>query len=127
MARRIFIFSIGFFGGCIMVWFMFFRTGERSFYGNWLPEGRVLSKLKAGLDKNSSHSLCMLECTGIFKSQLAALLDQGDVLFSESKTNEDPREYEVAYQSIRMRFILSGDSVTIGVSPTQKPRTCDCP
>lgn len=126
MGRRLFIFSIGFFGGCVLVWFMFFRTGERSFYGNWLPDGRVLHALRGGLISTSAHTECMLQCLGIFKSRMNELLKDGDINFGESVTQGKRKEYEVVHQDLHMRFILAGDSVRLGISMHQKVKSCVC-
>jgi hypothetical protein len=106
---------------------MFFRTGERSFYGDWLPDGRVLKTLRRSLQLQSPHAKCMLNCLGIYQSRVEDLLTEGDVDFAASITQGDYREFEVYDASLRMRFLFQADTVRILPTGDQKLRKCDCP
>ena len=60
--RRLFIYMIGFGLGCIMVWVMFYKDGDRA---SWLPEDRVLEFLADTEVVISDDLKCQLACENI--------------------------------------------------------------
>ena len=70
MARRLLIFSVGFFMGCVLVYTTMFKGTDREFYGSWLPEGRVIKKLNSSLNRDHSSYQCILDKSGVFESEV---------------------------------------------------------
>ncbi|UTW63328.1 hypothetical protein KFE98_03990 [bacterium SCSIO 12741] len=91
MARRVLIYSIGFLMGCMAVYMLFYKGQDREFYGSWLPEGRVLKKIHTTLDRSDTTLNCLMECQGVFDSDLDLLFKDGEVDFSSSVTQGSPK------------------------------------
>jgi hypothetical protein len=132
MARRFFIFSIGFLMGCVLVYTTFFKDSERDFYGSWLPEGRVIKKIRLSLDRTTDLYACQLKSAGIFESEMDLLLEDGSIDFSASETKINPRIYRVDYEVkdervLMLDIVLQEDSAWIkqlGVNQIQEVN-CD--
>lgn len=60
--RRLFIYMIGFGLGCVLVWVMFYKDGNRA---SWMPEGRVLEFLADVEVEISDELKCELACKNI--------------------------------------------------------------
>ncbi|HTL82728.1 MAG TPA: hypothetical protein VL651_13535 [Bacteroidia bacterium] len=94
--RRIRLYLTGFGIGCILVWILFFRNGNREL-GSWLPSNRVTYFLQAvkkmGVD---STTLCKMKCAGFTMEDVKAGLKNADVNFDKSNTSKEPcHEYDV--------------------------------
>ena len=104
--------------GSVMVYQLIIKGTDREFYGSWLPEGRVLKKIRTGLDKQPQLLSCWTKCAGIFNSDIDFLLDEGDVDFSKSTTQGGDKSYLVEVQleskkKIQAEFGLTEDSVFV--------------
>ncbi len=125
MARRFFIFSIGLLLGSVLVYQILIKDTDREFYGSWLPEGRVLKKIRTGLDKHHAYLNCWTDCANIFNSDVDVLLESGDVDFSQSKTKGTEKQYIIETELengelLTMGFGLIKDSVFIQYIETSK-------
>ena len=60
--KRLFYYLVGFGLGCVLVWAMFYRNGDRP---AWMPEGRVLEYLETVEVEVSDELKCKLICYGI--------------------------------------------------------------
>lgn len=115
MARRLLIFSVGFFMGCVAVYAFLFRGTDRDFYGAWLPDGRVLKKIHNSIDRSSSTFNCLIEDAGVFPSELDLLLTDGNVDFSKSETKKKKKKYYTEIEleggrNIQAEFVVLNDS-----------------
>jgi hypothetical protein len=106
MARRVFIFSIGFLMGCVLVYNTFFKDSERDFYGSWLPEGRVLKKINQSLDHSSTRYQCQIKSAGIFESEMDKTFADGSVDFDNSETKGEPKSYRVSHEIDDNRILV---------------------
>lgn len=117
--------------GCMAVYLLLFKGQDRDFYGSWLPEGRVLKKINTTLDRSDSTLVCLMECEGIFASDLEGLLQEGEVDFASSKTQGSPKEYSLSVEresneSLEMRFYLEEDSTWVHSIMGKQPSDCQC-
>ncbi|MGB0403560.1 MAG: hypothetical protein ACPGEG_05635 [Salibacteraceae bacterium] len=115
MARRLLIFSVGFFMGCVAVYAFLFKGTDRDFYGAWLPDGRVLKKINNSIDRSSTKYKCLIENAGVFPSELDLLLTDGNVDFSKSDTKNKKKKYftEIELEggrNIQAEFVIMKDS-----------------
>lgn len=126
-ARRLFIYFIGFFLGCILVYFMFFKNKSRSFF----PSGIVLDSLKSKDIIIETKMQCILGCYNVNNQNLKELLNEGTVIFSESSPREDPKKYVVETESpegeeIKLSFELRTlNAKIISIKGPEKPG-CVC-
>ncbi|MBL4669343.1 MAG: hypothetical protein JKY30_08780 [Flavobacteriales bacterium] len=60
--RRFFIYMIGFGMGCVLVWVMFYRNGDRA---STMPTGRVLDFFESTEIKISDQLKCEIECNNL--------------------------------------------------------------
>ncbi|MAZ37006.1 MAG: hypothetical protein CL842_06105 [Crocinitomicaceae bacterium] len=136
MARRFFIFSIGLLFGSVLVYQLLIKGTDREFYGSWLPEGRVLKKIRTGLDKQHLKLDCWTKCASIFNSDIDYLLENGDVNFSRSKTQGSEKSYFVdseleSEQLLEVTFGMVGEQIsiqeiTVDKKNTFKAKDCSC-
>ncbi len=85
--KRIRLYLVGFFIGCVGVYFMLFRGTDRSY---WLPENRVKEQVNKSTFKYSERTKCKMLCKQITEAEVAEVLENGDVNFSESDTRGVP-------------------------------------
>lgn len=136
MARRFFIFSIGLLLGSMLVYQLMIKGTDREFYGSWLPEGRVLKKIRNGLDKQHLQLDCWTKCTDVFNSDIDYLLENGDVDFSKSTTQGSEKAYlvEVELESEEVLQVIFGmveeeisiQEITVGSKSPYSAKDCSC-
>jgi len=86
--RRLFIYMIGFGLGCVLVWAMFYRNGDRD---SWLPEGRVLEFLADAEVQISDKLKCELECQNLPETILdSTFWANAEVDFEKSIKDKKP-------------------------------------
>lgn len=100
--KRVRVYIIGVGIGSLMVLFFF---GDRG-CGGWLPSNRVKTSIIESIFETSDYIDCKLTCNGFTKEKIENLILNGDVLFKESKTKEDPREYVIEHDSTRLIFAI---------------------
>lgn len=106
------------------------------FFGNrgcgWLPQNRVLEHIAQSAILRSDSVECILSCYKITDQDIYQTLSDGDVMFSESNTQSDPKLYiiEGKRKSDQSKFKLvfkyrerDTASVIDGVVGSEK---CDC-
>lgn len=126
--KRLFLYLIGFFIGSILVYFMLFKDKSRSF----LPSSIILDSLKANEIIYDQHIECILSCYQISNKNIRQMLDDGDVIFSESQPRETPKKYVVEVETaeekiIKLSFELSGKSSRIFlVNAGENANDCLC-
>lgn len=122
--------------GSVMVYQVLIKGTDREFYGSWLPEGRVLKKIRSALDKQYEKLNCYTSCAGIFNSDIDELLENGDVDFSKSQTTGAQKTYFISNELesgelLEVQFFLVEDSVglievkTKGETTIAKDCNCD--
>ena len=100
--KRVRVYLIGVGIGSLMVLFFF---GDRG-CGGWLPGNRVKTSIIESTFVSSEYIDCKLTCNGFTREKIQNIILEGDVLFDESKTKEDPREYVIEQASSRLIFAV---------------------
>jgi hypothetical protein len=133
-SRRLMLFGFGAFLGVLLCALLF--TGKTNPLTSWLPNNRVLERLSNKkyfrLKLQDNQVKCKFECLGIGSRELAYLIMRGDVLFSESKTKQEPKVYVVYAAPIdtepfKITFSAE-DSISkiTDVSLALENKVCDC-
>ncbi len=104
--KRIRVYIIGVGIGSLMVLFLF---GDRG-CGGWLPGNRVKTSIIESIFETSDLIDCKLTCNGFTKEKVEDLILKGIVLFKQSKTDTDPREYIIEHESKQLTFAVPVDS-----------------
>jgi hypothetical protein len=129
--RRLVLFGFGIILGLILS--AFFFAGRTSVLTAWLPNARVISRFKSTkLVLKDNTIKCKFNCLGITSKDLSYAITDGDVLFSESKTNQKPILYVVYAEPengepFKITFAAE-DSVStiVDVSLALMNRDCNC-
>ena len=111
--------------GLVLVYAFF---GSRDWLG-WTPGNRVLELLQHSQLEVSSPAVCQLKCTGLNEAGITWMIQDGKVLFGESRTREQPLLYVLRDphdERIKMTF-ETRDSLAILVKVTREGFSCDCP
>ena len=113
-AKRLFIYLIGFFLGCVIVYFLLFKDKNRSFF----PSAIVLDTLRAKEIIIEKKAGCILSCYQITHDKIKGLLGDGDVIFSESNPRETPKKYVVEIETpggkeMKLTFELTSETAKI--------------
>lgn len=130
MVRRFKLFFIGMFLGTLAV-ILFF--GDRlELFSSWMPNERVLLRLRQTELKMTEHARCLMDCYKIERKHIDKIMNAGDVDFKNSKPQEDPLIYIVKqsennFGEFSLTFaardststIISADRVDLKVE-------CDC-
>lgn len=128
LLRRFFIYSIGFFLGSILVYFLFFKNQDRSFF----PSAIVLDSLRSKDIIIGKKNECLLAYYKISNENFKNLLREGEVNFSESSPRETPKKYVVEIETstgdeLKIIFALSPSSAEIiSVIPNEIKAECAC-
>ena len=130
-SRRLMLFGFGVLLGTLLS--AFFFSGRTNVLTGWLPNARILARLnETKLLLKDKSVKCKFDCLHINSKDLACILTDGDVLFSESKTNQEPKLYVVyaaPKDSEPFKIIFSAEDTTstiVDVSLALEDRVCNC-
>ncbi|NND77248.1 MAG: DUF4258 domain-containing protein [Flavobacteriales bacterium] len=131
MVRRFKLFLIGMFLGTLAVIFFF---GDRlDLFSSWMPNERVLLRLRQTELKMTEKAKCLMDCYEIERNDINTLMIEGDVDFKNSKTQEDPLIYLVHgskknLKKYSLTFAAKDSTSTIiNAERTDISRSCECP
>lgn len=113
--RRLKFYGIGFGIGLVFV-FIFFQNRGCS----WLPGNRVKNSILDRLMVVSDETAEILKKRGVSKDDLIQVLNDGDVLFSESDKDEDDKVYVIEKDGNKYLFILPFESFISEVKVGEK-------
>lgn len=120
--RRLRYYLIGFGMGLVLCFAIFGQRGC-----DWTPGNRVLKQIATSEILVTDSVKCVMKENGISEDDVFKLLNNGDVVFSESKTHQTPKEYIIAdaESKFKMHFVVRNDSVSViwGVADGKKT-TC---
>ena len=129
-ARRIKLFFIGMLLGTGVV--ILFFGDKLNLFTSWMPNDRVLLRLQQTDLQMTSKAKCLLDCYEITRSEIDDLIFNGNVNFSESKTQQKPLEYRVDHENeILGNYFLvfeAADSVST-ITNARLPnssKACEC-
>lgn len=127
--RRLKLFSIGVGIGIILSIFFFYNKGDA--ITGWLPEERVLKRLRETERKTTEPAKCQMKCLDITNAQVDSMLTDGDVDFGESDPQAEPKKYVVRSSdepvSLQLRFEVEGETHSILEVMVPDPSGCTCP
>ncbi|MFT5859097.1 MAG: hypothetical protein ACI865_001194 [Flavobacteriaceae bacterium] len=103
--RRLKFYGIGFGIGLIFV-FIFFQNRGCS----WLPGNRVKNSILDRLMVVSDETAAILKRKGVSKDDLIQVLNDGDVVFSESDKDGDDKVYVIEKDGKKYLFLLPFES-----------------
>lgn len=86
--RRLTFFIVGTLLGCVFVYAVLIRGNK---FPAWLPKDRIKEQVKETPLELSPRTQCMLTCYGMKAEDISAVVDNGEVLLSESQPRRDPR------------------------------------
>lgn len=109
-AKRLRYYIIGF-GMGILVCFAIF--GQRGC--DWTPSNRVLKQIATSQILITDSVRCILAENKIEEDEIFKVLNNGSVIFSESKTHQVPKYYvlEEENEKFRIGFVVRNDSVSV--------------
>ncbi len=121
-AKRLRYYIIGF-GMGILVCFAIF--GQRGC--DWTPGNRVLKQIATSQILITDSVRCIFAENKIEEDEVYKVLNNGSVIFSESKTHQVPKYYVIEDPTAKFKiaFVVRNDSVAVidGI-PTGKQGTC---
>lgn len=128
MARRLSLYFFGFLIGIIFV--LFYYSDKSESITGWMPEKRVLKRLRMTEKIISDSMQCVLDCQGLDSTDWKNLLKDGEVSFDEARHKPYPI-YSVNLKKEDYRFTYRFETVDtlsylIGID-RQPPMHCDCP
>jgi hypothetical protein len=103
--ERLKIYAIGFGLGMVFVFFFFQNRGC-----SWLPDNRVKNSILDRVIVVQSEVELQLKNKGINQSEIIALLNDGDVDFSQSKKEGLSKIYLVSKDNVKLFFTLPNES-----------------
>lgn len=109
----------------LVVSFFFFRGRGCA----WLPENRVKNELVSSIILYSDDIKCQMSCNELTDEDIFKILDDGSVLFSESKPNETPKIYILEGESVKGNKFKMEISIKDSISQILsigKEVKCDC-
>lgn len=108
--RRLRYYLIGFSMGLVLCFAMFGQRGC-----DWTPGNRVLKQIATSEILITDSVKCVMKANGISEDAVFQLLNNGDVIFSESKTHQIPKEYIIqdAEEKFKIHFLVRNDTVSV--------------
>ncbi len=127
--QRLKRFMIGFGIGLILVYFFF--SDRLDLLTSWLPNERVMERLRQTELLLPDSMLCRLNCHHLDSARVADLLIDGDVSFSTSLTRQEPKLYKVDFMQheipVRLSFLCTDStSAVVDVLSLKKLQPCNC-
>ncbi len=86
--RRLSFFIVGTLLGCVFVYAVLIRGNK---FPAWLPKDRIKEQVKETPMELSARTQCMLTCYGMKVEDISAVIDNGEVILSESQPRHKPR------------------------------------
>jgi hypothetical protein len=120
IGKRVKYYLIGLGMGLVLTFFIFGNRGC-----SWLPENRVKSQIEESAIIRTDSMKCVLECNDISDDFIYELIEKGEVLFSESSTDTDPKVYILEHKSVKIHFAILEDSVS-SIIDINRDKSCDC-
>lgn len=120
IGRRVKYYLIGLGMGLVMTFFIFGNRGC-----SWLPENRVKEQIESGVLVRTDSMKCVLECNDISDDFVYELLEKGEVLFSESQTQSDPKVYVIKHNNVKIHFSIDEDSLS-SIVDINGDEDCNC-
>ena len=116
--------------GLILVYFFFGDRGE--VLTAWMPNERVLKRLRETKLILPDSVQCQLKCFQLDTTAVSTLLDEGDVLFAESDTQSEPKVYRVQFEQrtppLELTFSCTDSTSTVvDLSAMGAGSDCPCP
>lgn len=112
--RRFKYYGIGFGIGLIFVFFFFKNRGC-----SWLPENRVKNAILDRVLVVSEQSLESFKKANLTEQELVNVLNDGDVLFSESVKDKDDKIYMIEKEGVKFAFTLPEESFISEIFPAE--------
>lgn len=123
-SQRLTRYLVGIFIGVLVSFAIF---GKRSCTG-WLPGNRVKETVFEKNIRLDDEAKCHMECYGLTRDEVLDLIRAGDVVFAESDTKSEVKEYliEADYQGRYDVRVALRDSASV-ITSLKKPQGEDCP
>lgn len=129
MYRRVRIYLVGVFLGCILVYFTLIQGREDDLLG-WMPKQRVLAELNNPNMLKSDSISCIIDCYQISDTEFKRVFEDGNVRLSQSQTHSNPKIYAVEWENnlnetFLFQFELT-DSYSRLISVSKQGKKTDC-
>lgn len=122
--KRLKYYALGFGIGLIFTYMLFQGRGW-----DWLPGNRVLTSIKSSNIYYSEALKCEMDCKNITKNDIFLLLENGEIIFSESETHSTPKIYVIKNNKMKADFEVNfDDSITVLhniITPSEPCNDCD--
>ncbi len=134
MKRRLRIYGFGLGLGILMAWALFLRGRNTSNYTAWTPNNRILEEIRLDSTLALDDAFwCEIGSLGFSSIEYDELLNDGNVVFSDSHVETWPRSYKVEYETENKGTLVIEYSKTeakhFGVTSILKKGediSCDC-
>ncbi len=127
MKKRFILFGFGFILGIIIIVVRYGDKTDTLF--DWVPEGRVLKRLRMTEKVISDSMQCVLDCNNFDSMYWDQLLSDGEVNFARARNKPYPI-YSVALKNDSLpEFVLTflaKDSTSVLIEVTGPITECDC-
>ena len=130
-SRRIKLFLFGVIMGTLIVYISLIRGRDRDLLA-WLPEERILQKLRDNDLIYTQQANCSMECANISKEEVQQILINGEVIFNKSQVKENPcpvyaLEGEANERPLSILFAsCEKETKVLNVIDLNNKSTCDC-
>ena len=95
---------------------------------DWLPSERIKEDIRSRGIMHTEEVACYLECNGMSVSDLADLVTEGSINYSESTPREIPRKYLIKQDANLQSaiFVLNDTAATVVSIKFKEINDCDC-
>jgi len=106
---------------------VFFKE-RANVFTSWLPENVVLNKIKESQVDLSDKASCQRDFYKIVNGDIEELLENGDVVFSESQVKVKPYVYTIYSEDDRFKYQIEMQkdlSIILDIEDESTPANCD--
>ena len=95
---------------------------------DWVPSERIKEDIRSRGIMETDDVACFLECRGLSVSDLADLVTEGSINYSESTPREIPRKYFIESDGDLQSaiFVLTDTASTVVSVIFKESKNCDC-
>ena len=110
--------------GLALTYIMFSERGCM----DWIPSERIKEDIRSRGIMNTEEVACYLECNEMSVSDLADIVTEGSINYSESSPREIPRKYKIEQEGKLESaiFVLNDTAATVVRVNFKGINDCDC-
>lgn len=92
----------------------------------WTPNKTLMKYVREARWETNQRGQCMMACTQTTTEQVQVIRQSGEINFSKSDAQANPKRYRVEYGEVGLDVYVTDTLVTLFGVETKNSSACDC-